>query len=183
MAIEEEAYPPEVNSGNMYAGPGPDSMRAAAIAWRSLGKEMTALQKTFTRVLLDLMDAWSGPAATQVIDAAKPFVRWQTDLCEQLSETETQIREIVSAYEWARNEVVAPVQIYRNRAEAQILIEYNALGRYNAEIADLDQEYQDFWDEDGEAMRDYRLAVRTSLAQLASWKSPPRIANKAGLVT
>lgn len=90
-----EAYPPEVNSANIYAGPGPDSMLAAARAWRSLDVEMTAVQRSFNRTLLSLMDAWAGPVVMQLMEAAKPFVRWLTDLCVQLSEVERQIHEIV----------------------------------------------------------------------------------------
>ncbi|WP_119184927.1 PPE family protein [Mycobacterium decipiens] len=177
-----EANPPEVNSGNMYAGPGPDSLWAAASAWRSLDTEMTAVQRMFNRTLLCLMDAWQGPAATQVMEATKPFVRWLAELCEQLSEVEMQIYQIERAYEWARREVVHPTQIYRNRAEKWLLINNNVLGQNNAAIADLDQEYDDFWDEDGEVMRDYRLRVSDALAQLTPWKPPPPIANKTGLV-
>ncbi|OSC41666.1 PPE family protein [Mycobacterium decipiens] len=177
-----EANPPEVNSGNMHAGPGPDSIWVAAHAWRSLGSEMTAVQRMFSRTLLCLMDAWQGPAATQVMEATKPFVRWLNELCEQLHEVEMQIYEIERAYEWAYHQVVPPAQIYTNRAERRMLIRNNALGRYNAQIADLDQQYEDFWDEDGEVMRDYRLRVSEALAQLTPWKPPPPIANKTGLV-
>lgn len=61
-----EAYPPEVNSANIYAGPGPDSMLAAARAWRSLDVEMTAVQRSFNRTLLSLMDAWAGSSGDAV---------------------------------------------------------------------------------------------------------------------
>lgn len=138
-----EAYPPEVNSANIYAGPGPDSMLAAARAWRSLDVEMTAVQRSFNRTLLSLMDAWAGPVVMQLMEAAKPFVRWLTDLCVQLSEVERQIHEIVRAYEWAHHDMVPLAQIYNNRAERQILIDNNALGQFTAQIADLDQEYDE----------------------------------------
>lgn len=177
-----EAYPPEVNSANIYAGPGPDSMLAAARAWRSLDVEMTAVQRSFNRTLLSLMDAWAGPVVMQLIEAAKPFVRWLTDLCVQLSEVERQIHEIVRAYEWAHHDMVPLAQIYNNRAERQILIDNNALGQFTAQIADLDQEYDDFWDEDGEVMRDYRLRVSDALSKLTPWKAPPPIAHSTVLV-
>ncbi|WP_116539851.1 PPE domain-containing protein [Mycobacterium uberis] len=45
------------------------------------------------------MNSWSGFAAKQAMEAAKRFVGWLTDLCEQLPETETQIRENQVAYE------------------------------------------------------------------------------------
>ncbi len=36
------ALPPEINSGRMYAGPGPGSMLAAATAWQSLAEELNS---------------------------------------------------------------------------------------------------------------------------------------------
>lgn len=69
-----------------------------------------------------------------------------------------------------------------NRAERQILIDNNALGQFTAQIADLDQEYDDFWDEDGEVMRDYRLRVSDALSKLTPWKAPPPIAHSTVLV-
>jgi PPE-repeat protein len=41
------AFPPEINSGRMYAGPGSGSMRAAAAAWEGLA---SVLQSTVSSV-------------------------------------------------------------------------------------------------------------------------------------
>lgn len=150
-----EAYPPEVNSANIYAGPGPDSMLAASINCIT-----------------------TGPAQASIRDSSVRL----TDLCVQLSEVERQIHEIVRAYEWAHHDMVPLAQIYNNRAERQILIDNNALGQFTAQIADLDQEYDDFWDEDGEVMRDYRLRVSDALSKLTPWKAPPPIAHSTVLV-
>ncbi|AKN16087.1 PPE family protein [Mycobacterium haemophilum DSM 44634] len=176
-----EADPPEVNSGRMYAGPGAESLEAAASAWSSLRKEMMALERSFNRVLLGLMDSWSGPAVTQAVDAAKPFARWLTDLSEQLSGIFWQIHAIVVAYDRARDEVVPPDEIADNRAERRMLIKRNAFGRYNAQIANLDQEYEDFWEADGYAMRAYRLRVLDALSRLTPWQPPPPIVNDTRL--
>lgn len=100
-----EAYPPEVNSANIYAGPGPDSMLAAARAWRSLDVEMTAVQRSFNRTLLSLMDAWAGPVVMQLMEAAA-VCQVADRPCVQLSEVERQIHEIVRAYEWAHHDMV-----------------------------------------------------------------------------
>lgn len=178
----EEGYPPEVNSGNMYAGPGSDSLRRAAAMWRLLGQEMMALQEAFDRVLLGLMDGWSGPAATQVMEAAKPFAKWLADLSDQLLETVEPIAAIVWAYDYAVDGVVDPEQIDRNRNRQQWLINNNTFGRYDAEIADVEEEYQGWWEYDGTVMRHYRELVSDALSRLAPWRPPPSIANKTGLV-
>lgn len=178
----EDGYPPEVNSGNMYAGPGSQSLRAAAWAWRSLGKELTALQWRFNQILGDLMERWSGVVANQVMEAAKPFVKWLADLSAQLSEIERQIYAILAAYQWAHDGVVHPTVIAANRVRRAELINDNTLGRNDAAIARLDQQYEDFWDQDGYVMRNYRDSVRDALLQLTPWQQPPPIANNTGLV-
>lgn len=176
-----EAYPPEVNSGNMLAGPGFDSMQAAAAAWRLLGKEMLALQVSFSKILEGLQQQWMGPAATQVVDAATPFAKWLADLSKQIYEARRQTARLCDAFFYAHDQIVRPDAIADNREERKMLTIKNAFGRYDAEIANLGQEYENFWQQDGQVIRDYRHIVLNALSRLAPWPSPPPIAN-TGLV-
>jgi PPE-repeat protein len=56
------AFPPEINSGRMYTGPGGGSMLAAAAAWDGLAADMHFTAVSYQSVISDLTGAaWLGP--------------------------------------------------------------------------------------------------------------------------
>ena len=58
-------YPPEINSGRMYTGPGSGPMLAAAQAWGSLADELYTAASAYQSVVSELTSgAWSGPSST-----------------------------------------------------------------------------------------------------------------------
>ena len=57
--------PPEINSARMYAGPGAESMLAAASAWDGLAAELQSAASSYGSVISELTDdAWMGPSST-----------------------------------------------------------------------------------------------------------------------
>ena len=57
-------YPPEINSGRMYAGPGSGPMLAAAQAWDALADELYTTAGSYQSVTSDLTSGpWSGPSS------------------------------------------------------------------------------------------------------------------------
>ena len=48
------ALPPEINSARMYAGPGPESMLAAAAAWNGLAGELHSAAASYGSVVSEL---------------------------------------------------------------------------------------------------------------------------------
>ena len=52
--LDFAALPPEINSGRMYAGPGPGSMLAAATAWQSLAEELNSVAASYGSILVDV---------------------------------------------------------------------------------------------------------------------------------
>ena len=58
-------YPPEINSGRMYTGPGMGPMLAAAQAWGSLADELYTAASAYQSVVSELTSGvWSGPSST-----------------------------------------------------------------------------------------------------------------------
>jgi PPE-repeat protein len=71
--------PPEINSGRMYAGPGPGSLVAAAAAWDGLAAELGWAASSYSSVVADLTSApWIGPASLSMAAAAAPYVSWHS---------------------------------------------------------------------------------------------------------
>ena len=70
------ALPPEINSARMYAGPGSESMLAAAAGLERVGRRIA-----FRGILLRVGDfgidrrVWMGPSSTAMEAAATPMWR------------------------------------------------------------------------------------------------------------
>jgi len=59
--------PPEINSGRLYAGPGSQSMLAAAAAWDDLATELYAAASSSQSVLSGLTAGpWLGPSSADM---------------------------------------------------------------------------------------------------------------------
>ncbi len=70
-------YPPEINSGRMYAGPGSGPMVAAAQAWGGLADELYTAASAYQSVVSELTSgSWSGPSSTSMTAAAGSYVEW-----------------------------------------------------------------------------------------------------------
>ena len=65
--------PPEINSGRMYAGPGPGAILAAAVAWDGLADELYSAASAYGSVVSGLTSAaWQGPASASMVAAVTP---------------------------------------------------------------------------------------------------------------
>jgi PPE-repeat protein len=55
------AFPPEVTSAKMYAGPGSTSLLSAAAAWNGLASELRSQAANYTSVVSNLTgEGWRG---------------------------------------------------------------------------------------------------------------------------
>ncbi|MCV7342436.1 PPE family protein [Mycobacterium haemophilum] len=178
-----EGLPPEINSHNMWDGPGPSSMVRASKEWGLLGQEMWDFKCSFEHMLSCLTEEWSGEVARQVIDAAKPFQQWLVDLGKQITNAWNETQHILAAFCLAHNGVVHPAQIDANRAQVSALLKDNEFGLYIAAIAQLEDEYGRYWDHNGMVMDRYRAMLSGAMRKLNTpWLQPPPIANNTGLV-
>ena len=58
------AWPPEVNSGLMYSGPGSGPLLAAAAGWDALAASLDSTASGYSTVISGLVgQAWSGPTS------------------------------------------------------------------------------------------------------------------------
>ncbi|KLO25636.1 PPE family protein [Mycobacterium haemophilum] len=177
-----EGLPPEINSANMRNGPGGSSLVYASSQWTSLGGEMWDLKSSFNQMLHCLTEEWSGEMAMQAINAATPFQEWLEDLSDQIMNIARQTHYIMVTFCNAHNDVVHPALINANRAQMLALLQDNELGQNTAAIAALEDEYADYWDQDGDAMRTYRHDLSVALTRLTPWTPPPSIATNTRLV-
>ena len=174
------ALPPEVNSGRMYSGPGPESMLAAATAWDRLAAGLYDQATEYQSVTAKLADGWGGSAATTMTSAVTPYTRWLTGAAGHAEQAAAQAREAVRAHETAYAAMVPPPLIDANRALRASLASTNHLGQTSASIADADAEYERMWAQDANAMYAYAGSSATA-ATVTPFPSPPSSMDPAGL--
>lgn len=177
--IDFALIPPEVTSGQMYAGPGPESLLAAATAWEGLAAELHAATVSYRAVLTSLSaESWIGNSATAMIAAATPFVDWMSTAAAQATQTAVQAGAAASAFEVALAAVVPPPVIAANRSIRAALLASNTFGQHTAAIAAADAQYAQMWAQDAAAMFAYQAAAAAA-SRLTPLAPPPQTTNSA----
>jgi PPE-repeat protein len=83
--LEFGLFPPEINSGLMYAGPGAGPMLTASTAWAALADNLYLTAIAYGSAITDLQSFWLGPSATSMAAAAAPTCRGSTRLPRRLN--------------------------------------------------------------------------------------------------
>jgi PPE-repeat protein len=164
-------YPPEINSGRMYAGPGSGPMLAAAQAWGSLADELYTAASAYQSVVSELSSgSWSGPSSTAMTAAAGSSVEWLSTTAAQAEETAAQARAAVVSYEAAFAMTVPPPEVAANRSLLAVLVATNFFGQNTPAIAATEAQYAEMWAQDAVAMYGYAgsSAAATALTPFTS---------------
>lgn len=179
MPMDFGMYPPEVNSGRMYAGPGPGSLMTAVTAWDRLAVEFGSVSASYGSVIAELGAEWTGPSATTMSAAIVPYLTWMRATAVTAEQSANQARAAVAAYESAFAQTVAPPVVAANRGQLKTLIAGNVLGQNTAAIAVTEAAYAEMWAQDALAMYGYAGAA-AGAATLTPFAPPPQTTNPAG---
>jgi PPE-repeat protein len=171
-------FPPEVNSGLMYAGPGSGPLAATAAAWDSLATDLYATTSSYQSVLSDLTSGWFGPSAMAMAGAAAPYVSWMSATASQAAEAGAQVKAAAAAYETAFAMTVPPAAVASNRVLLATLAATNIFGQNAPAIAATEAQYLQMWAQDVAAMNGYALSAATA-AHVAAFDTPPATTNVA----
>jgi PPE-repeat protein len=175
------AFPPEVNSGLMYAGPGSASMLAASAAWDGLAAELRSAATSYGSVILELADAgWRGPSSAAMAGAAAPYVAWMHSTAAQAEQAGMRAAAAAAAHEAAFAATVPPPLVAANRALLMSLVATNFLGINTPAIAATEAQYAEMWAQDAAAMYAY-AASSTTASALIPMATAPVTTNPAGL--
>jgi len=183
MCIDYGLLPPEINSGRMYAGPGPGSMLAAAAAWDKLAAELHSTAAAYGSVVTGLAGGpWVGPASAAMARAAQSYVTWLHSTAAQADQAASQATATVDAHSAALAATVPPPVIAANRALLLHLISTNFLGQNTPAIGATEGQYSEMWAQDAAAMYGYADASATA-SRLSPFNSPPQTTNPGGQAT
>lgn len=171
------AFPPEINSGRMYTGPGSTPMLTATTAWKELATELRSTAASYQSIISGLTaDGWRGPTSVSMAAAAAPYATWMHATAEQAEHTAVQAHAASSAYEAAYAMTVPPPVIAANRALQLSLIATNFLGHNSAAIAATEAQYGEMWAQDAGAMYGY-AGDSAAASKVAPFSAPPKTAN------
>jgi PPE-repeat protein len=173
-------YPPEVNSGRMYAGPGSGPMLAAAQAWDALADELYTAAGSYQSVTSDLTSGpWSGPSSASMSTAAATYVTWLSATAAQAEQTAAQAKAAAAGYEAAFASTVPPPVIVANRSLLMTLVATNFFGQNTAAIAATEAQYAEMWAQDAVAMYVY-AGSSASASVLTPFTSPGQNTDPGG---
>lgn len=168
--------PPEINSGLIYAGPGPGPMLANAANWDALAVELESAASNYSAQIAGLTgQAWLGPSSLNMATAAGGYVEWLQASATQAEETAAQASAAAAAYTMT----VPPELIAANRAEFMVLTATNFFGQNTAAIAATEAEYMEMWIQDATAMYAYATDSEAA-ATLTTFDEPPPTTNDTG---
>ncbi|MBV8291326.1 MAG: PPE family protein [Mycobacterium sp.] len=177
------AFPPEVNSARMYAGPGAGSMLAAAAAWDGLAADLHSTAAAAGSVVSGLTgESWQGASSASMAAAVAPYLTWMTATAGQIEQVANQARAAAAAYEAAFAMTVPPAVVAANRAQLMALIATNILGQNTAAIMATEAHYAEMWAQDAAAMYGY-AASSAAASTLAPFTPPKSTTNPAGLTS
>jgi PPE-repeat protein len=173
-------YPPEINSGRMYAGAGSGPMIAAAEAWQGLAAELHSAANSYQSVVSGLTaGSWSGPSSASMAAAAASYSAWLTAAATQAEETAAHAKSAVAAYQAAFTSTVPPTMVAANRSRLTTLVATNLFGRNTQAIAANEAQYGEMWAQDAAAMYGY-AASSASATTLTPFTPPQQNTNPSG---
>jgi PPE-repeat protein len=173
------AFPPEINSARIIAGPGSAPMLAAASAWDTLAAELQSGASSYGSVVSALTDEWQGPSSGMMEDAAAPYVQWLTAAAGQAEQTAGQARAAASAYQVALTSMVPLPEIAANRTQLAALTATNILGQNTPAIAMTEAQYGEMWAQDATTMYSY-AGSSAAASRVTPFTAPPSTTNPAG---
>jgi PPE-repeat protein len=178
--IDFAMFPPEINSGLMYAGPGAGPMTAASAAWDALADDLYLAAAAYGYTVSDLTSSWLGPSSVSMAAAAATYVSWITATAAQAALSAAQATAAVAAYEAAFAMTVPPPVIAANRALLLALVATNFFGQNTPAIMATEALYVEMWAQDAAAMYGYAGASSAASA-LTPFTTPVKSTDPSGL--
>ncbi|BBX22350.1 ribulose-phosphate 3-epimerase [Mycolicibacter terrae] len=169
-------FPPEINSGLIYTGPGSAPLLEAATAWTNLAAELSTSATATHSVITNLSSTWGGLGSAAATSAVTPYVAWLEQASANATQNAALAAQAAALFETARSASVPPAVIAANRAMLLALISTNFFGQNTPLIQATEHQYEVMWATDGAAMDSYSGSAQATTNSLMAQQSPPNSA-------
>ncbi|UVO10921.1 PPE family protein [Mycobacterium sp. SVM_VP21] len=148
-------FPPEINSGLIYTGPGSSPLLEAAAAWTQLSSELMTSATATHSVIANLDSTWTGAGSAAATASTAPYVAWLEQASATAATNAALATQAAALFEAARAASVPPAVIAANRAMLLALVSTNFFGQNTPLIQATEHQYEVMWATDGAAMDTY----------------------------
>ncbi|MGV0733520.1 PPE family protein [Mycolicibacter sinensis] len=169
-------FPPEINSGLIYTGPGSAPLLEAATAWANLAAELSTSATATHSVVTNLTSTWTGMGSAAASSSVAPYVAWLQQASANATQNAALASQAAALFEAARSGSVPPPVIAANRAMLMALISTNFFGQNTPAIAATEAQYEAMWAQDGAAMDTYNMSAQANNNLLQAQSAPPNSA-------
>lgn len=169
-------FPPEINSGLIYTGPGSAPLLEAAAAWTHLSAELATTAASTHSVVANLDASWTGIGSAAATSSVAPYVAWLEQAAANAAQNAALATQAAALFEAARSASIPPPVIAANRAMLLALIATNFFGQNSTAIAATEAQYEAMWATDGATMDTYSGSTQANNNLMTAQTPPPNSA-------
>lgn len=172
--MEYSAFPPEVNSGRLTAGPGESSMHVASSAWSQLGAVIASVIDDVVSAVRELAAVgWNGPTGLAASAAFVPYTDWLTGAVAYANEMGAAERALAIAYRAAALTTPLVPVVVGNQVTFDALAATNVLGINSGAMLANRAAYTEMWVQAAGAMDTYSAVANGLAATTTVGLAPP----------
>jgi len=169
--------PPEVNTGRLIAGAGPEPYLQAELGWQVLAVQFTAALTALRTQISVMSSMWQGMASSQAQAAFEPYLAWMETVIAMVQQRSMAAAEQAANYATTVVETPTLAEVATNHLTHAVLEATNFLGVNTFPIGVNEFEYLVvLWNRAAMAMDGYAAATGTTTTFPPFPPAPPIMA-------
>lgn len=179
MSDMPEALPPEINSGLVHGGAGPEPFEQAAMAFSAAAAQDQASASQLMSILSSTNASWQGQASVAGASQMAALIAWFEEKMANCSASAAQCTAAAAAVAQAIATCPHPMMVGQNRTTWASLCASNFLGMLTPAINVKDAEYLELWMQSAASRATSDVETEIATTSLVPQSPPPPTVNVA----